>query len=707
MEAAKIVDCSPRHIRETDPTLLRVRLIGQMEARTLTGESVLPVGGKTRALLAILALSDRKPVLRSRLAELLWSQRPEEMARASLRQEIHRLLDALSPLGADVIDVQRHALALKPALTSVDAERLLTISVRTIDSVTLPDELLLGELTGVDPALDEWLIQQRERLSTHLRQVYESAVRELTDPDQVDNVAERLLKFDDLNEVAWQARVQMALHRGDTGRAIALAEQMTNLFRDAERHTLTPATQALIRSIPTENNCKDLAHDLSQAPPAAGTPEASFTAPVQRPDPMLALPLHYASQHAAAAEPRKISLVFLTPSSTDETLAEHGQNLRDQLELLFVNMGIFDILALPETSLPDPVSATAAYRAWGMDYIISANLRAGPEGSENRLILRVLDARHGGVIIWGTHYDFPRSGPDTAKNSLLAPAQAMQWSIFVTEARRIAARPDTELSALGMALRAFTLLMRHDSSLFSRIGFLLEQADALDRDDGAIALIDALHCYIRFLNEWSPETEAVFARGLRSVRAAISLMPDLHAVEVLLAAYLMYEPTMHSTALSVAQSAAEGILRIEGYHKDSPDLLMAEIVLALLDEKMTTAAEKVKILLKNGYRSQLLELLRPVFMMILLLGEDYQEVISMGRLMSGLYPSCPSSLLYYLIALVEVGDCTEEMHQVCRHLLRLVPDLTISKAVSRFPYAGKTRLTRLAEALGKAGLAEG
>lgn len=79
----------------------------------------------------------------------------------------------------------------------------------------------------------------------------------------------------------------------------------------------------------------------------------------------------------------------------------------------------------------------------------------------------------------------------------------------------------------------------------------------------------------------------------------------------------------------------------------------------------------------------------------------------MGRLMSGLYPSCPSSLVYYLIALVEVGDCAEEMNQVCRHLLRLVPDLTISRAVSRFPCTGKTRLTRLAEALGKAGVPEG
>ena len=160
-----MLDIGVQTARQADPTLLRLTLFGRMEARTLTGESVLPIGGKTRALLAILALSDRKPVLRSRLSELLWSRRPEEMARASLRQDIHRLLDALSPLGVDVIDVQRHTLSLKPALTSVDAERVLTANSRTLGGLLPPDLLLLGELNGIDPAFDEWIDQQRERMN--------------------------------------------------------------------------------------------------------------------------------------------------------------------------------------------------------------------------------------------------------------------------------------------------------------------------------------------------------------------------------------------------------------------------------------------------------------------------------------------------------------------------------------------------------------
>ena len=701
------MDSSARHAREADPTLLRLKLIGQMEAKTLTGESVLPVGGKTRALLAILALSDRKPVLRSRLAELLWSQRPEEMARASLRQEIHRLLDALSPLGVDVIDVQRHSLALKSALTSVDAEKLLTASLRTIDSVALPDEPLLGELMGVDPALDEWISLQRERLTTHLRQLYEGAVRELTDPEQVAEIAERLLKFDSLNEVAWRARIQTALHRGDQVRAAMLVDEMICIFGSVEGHVLAPATQTLISGLGTENSSIESLTAPPQVSLSAAGSDASFSIPMPRPDPMLVLPLHYAPHHISAVESRKISLVFLPPSCADESLLQQAQAFRDQLELMFVNMGTFDIVASPEVRLSDSANAAVAYQTLGADYVISGNLRAGTDGGESRLILRVLDARRHGVIIWGTHYDFPSSAPEQAQNSIMAPAQAMQWSIFVAEARRIVGRPDSELSPLGMALRAFTLLLRHDSSLFERIDSLLEHAVDLEKDDGTIALIDAMHCYIRFQNEWGAKADAIFARGLRSVRAAIVLMPDLHAVEVLLAAYLVYDPTQHGMALSVVQNAMGGIVHHDRNHLDSPGLLMAGVVMDLLREDMQSANRNVKILLQNGCRSQFLELLRPVFMMLLLLGEEYQDVISMGRLMSGLYPSCPSALVYYLIALTEVGTFPEEAQQVCRHLLRLVPDLTISQVVSRFVFAKPVQQTRLAEILGQAGIVAG
>ena len=55
----------------TDLNVVKLGLIGQMEALSNNGERILPSSRKARALLAILALSGPKPVLRVHAAELL------------------------------------------------------------------------------------------------------------------------------------------------------------------------------------------------------------------------------------------------------------------------------------------------------------------------------------------------------------------------------------------------------------------------------------------------------------------------------------------------------------------------------------------------------------------------------------------------------------------------------------------------------------
>src|SRR3984957_9211118 len=92
--------------------LLRLRLFGQMQAQDASGQSVLPRSRKTRGVLVVLALAAPKPVLRSRLTTLLWSQREKEQARASLRQSVHELQLALGPCAAPLLREERHIFLL-------------------------------------------------------------------------------------------------------------------------------------------------------------------------------------------------------------------------------------------------------------------------------------------------------------------------------------------------------------------------------------------------------------------------------------------------------------------------------------------------------------------------------------------------------------------------------------------------------------------
>ena len=200
--------------------VVRLRLIGQMEAWTLTTENVLPAGRKTRALLAVIALSSPRPALRGRLAELLWSRRPEEQARASLRQEIHRLLDALSPAGTEVLVVTRDHLSLHPGVVWVDVEEVMRATTDQPASLSLLDGDLLEDLDGIDPTFDAWLTTERERVRDRARTVAEALLREQVEPEAAIPVAQRLLAIDRAHEGAWRALMRAHAARGERGMAI-------------------------------------------------------------------------------------------------------------------------------------------------------------------------------------------------------------------------------------------------------------------------------------------------------------------------------------------------------------------------------------------------------------------------------------------------------------------------------------------------------
>ena len=85
-------------------------LLGPIRLAGRNGEDLTPKARKTRALLAIEAMS-RSPVPRARLTDHLWGDRAEEQAKASLRQALYEVRDLSS---SGLLDVSREAVALGP-----------------------------------------------------------------------------------------------------------------------------------------------------------------------------------------------------------------------------------------------------------------------------------------------------------------------------------------------------------------------------------------------------------------------------------------------------------------------------------------------------------------------------------------------------------------------------------------------------------------
>src|SRR5687767_15957902 len=95
--------------------MLRLNLFGGFSLLGADGATVVIASRKCRALLAYLALAPR-PVLRERLATLLWGDGGEARARGSLRQALTVLRqeipggDAWLEASADSVSVDRRAM---------------------------------------------------------------------------------------------------------------------------------------------------------------------------------------------------------------------------------------------------------------------------------------------------------------------------------------------------------------------------------------------------------------------------------------------------------------------------------------------------------------------------------------------------------------------------------------------------------------------
>ena len=113
-----------------------------------------PKSRKARALLVILAAEGR-PLMRTRLVDLLWSESEEEQGRASLRTLLADLREQFGPAFSDLLVAERERLAIGGGVrTDLTKEPM---STRAGD--------LFEGLDHLDPVLDEWLRLERQRWS--------------------------------------------------------------------------------------------------------------------------------------------------------------------------------------------------------------------------------------------------------------------------------------------------------------------------------------------------------------------------------------------------------------------------------------------------------------------------------------------------------------------------------------------------------------
>ncbi len=679
--------------------VLRLRLIGQMEAWTITSENVLPAGRKTRALLAVVALSAPRPALRGRLAELLWSRRPEEQARASLRQEIHRLLETLSLAGTEIMHVTRDHLSLRSSAVWVDVDEVMRATTDQPASLSLLDGDLLEDLDGIDPTFDAWLTTERERLRDRARNVAEALLRESSEPESAIPAAQRLLQIDRAHEGAWRALMRAHVARGERGMAIQAYDRCRAVLADLLDAAPSQETQKLLAEIrgPYGSRVPVRAAPLPPVP-LQGEPPQSAAPPVSEPaEPVAVLePRHELRTARGGAHVGVLPMQFPGASEEDAHLAP---GLAEEITTALSRFRWMFVVASSSLArfAADTRDEGAIRRTFGIDFLVTGSIQR--VRSRLRITVRLLDLRAGNQVVWARRFDRQSNDLLTLQDEIAAEVVAqIDPEILLIEARRSSTRPPVDATAYDHVLRAIPLMWRMERAPFMQAGEYLARAIELEPDYAA-AYAWYAYWHVFFVGEgWAESPRATIEQaGLLAERAIVLDPFDARGLAVAghVRAFLHHRLreaiSLHERALSL-----------------NPNLAMAWALSACAYAYLGEPEEAER---RNNHYKKLSPLdphaffYDTFFIYIHLLKRDFESAVAIGRTVSEMNPSFSASHRLYLAALGHTGRA-QEAAIIRQRLLALEPDFTVERFLASTPLQREVDRELFAEGLRLAGVAE-
>jgi len=202
-----------------------VRVLGGLSIVGADGcERKLPTR-KTRAMAVYLAVHPGHRFSRAKLADLLWADEAETLARHSLRQALCAIRDAF---GSDVIVSDDESIGCRDGAIDVDLFEFEQLAGSpSLEAIEQAERMYRGEfLDGLEtgqPGFDEWLRCERERLREVVRGVFgQILVQRALDPhlDLAVATALRLIRLDPFDEAANRSLMLLYVRQGRASRAI-------------------------------------------------------------------------------------------------------------------------------------------------------------------------------------------------------------------------------------------------------------------------------------------------------------------------------------------------------------------------------------------------------------------------------------------------------------------------------------------------------
>jgi DNA-binding SARP family transcriptional activator/tetratricopeptide (TPR) repeat protein len=637
------------------------------------GRSILPKSRKARALLAVLALSPKRAVLRSQITALLWSLRGQEQGRASLRQSVHELHQALNATGSGLLRADRNHLALSETHFWVDALALTTATPshpELLDLFCLP---LLEDLHGLDPAFDIWLADQSERLTQVARAIAETVLDEQCDAAGILRAAEQLLRIDRSHEAAWRAVIVAHLERGDHSAAMAAYEACRSALAECGQLVPTHETDALVSSVrrraaaPRDIRPQRSRENASLRPDGYGRGVRLGIMPLRRIEPgadnELALAL-VEEITAALAQFRWITCIANITSAVGM-----GQDRQEWLR-------------------PPPPD---------VDFVLDGTIQRN--GGRVRIIVRLSDLRAGGTLVWAHRFDRAVSDLFALQEDIAAETVAqIDMALLLWEGERARAGRRADPDAMELMLGAIPSIYKLEQNGFRDAGELLEASLSLDPGNASAHAWLAYWHLILVGQGWAPDAVAATARAADLAERAVRLdVGDARAMTLAghVRGFLSKRPeearALHDRAIAL-----------------NPNLALAWCFSGLAHSYLGDHAEATRRI-KQAQRLSPHDphgfFFDTAQIMPNLLLRDYDAAITAGRRAIVLNTDFSSSLKAQLAALGHLGR-EREATEVRGRLLTLEPEFSIKAATARSPMVRSEDVALYADGLRRAGLPE-
>jgi DNA-binding SARP family transcriptional activator/TolB-like protein len=624
-----------------------------MGAWTVSGESILPAGRRTRALLAVIALAGPRPISRGWLASLFWNRRAQGTGRTPLSLEARSLAEALAPADATLLIATRDHLSFRPGTVWTDAWEVMRATADQPSSLSLLDGELLDGLDGISRAFDIWLKQERERLRDRARDVAETILLARREPDSVILAARRLLLIDPVHEGSWRALMSAYAERGEHQIALRAYERCRTLLSDRLDAVPSADTQALQAEIrhrmaarpdnPVPQRPRETGFAAADGTPHAGG-QRSRTWPHVGVPPMRCIALSPRESFLGVSLAHEISLAlsrfYRVTVAAPDALARFAGNPGDE---------------------------AAMRRTFGIDYLLDGTIQR--ERDNLRVSLRLFDLRADNLIVWAERFDRAGHDPRAAQTEIAAEAVArVEPELQLIESLRGPPRPPAELTANNLLHLTAPAMTRMDREGFMGAAQYFERAVAQEPD-----FCDA-HAWYAFWHVllvsqgWSAEPRQALNRGRELADRAVALNPS--AVRALTIAGLVRA----QQGRPPAESAAFYDRALELNPNLAMTWAMSAVTCANLGD-IDEAERRYGTYKMLSPRHRLAFIFDAFFAPINVIKRDYRAAISMGHTLMQLNPAFSAGYKPHLAALGHLGR-HQEAASVLRRLLAIEPNFT-------------------------------